>query len=314
MKRLVLYGALAALALWTVLSMLTQVQPGERAVVRRFGRILDDKPLPGLFVGLPWGLDRVERVPVGRVRRVVVGLGNTEEEEQSETPAGQLLTGDHNLVNVQAEINYTVLEDQVDKFVVHEDRADGLVARAAETVLAEWIAGRNVDEVLLRGKTALPGVLVTQVQSRVDKYELGVRIEEASINQLYPPREVKDAFDRLAQAQTNIRTLRYRAEQEADRKRREAQAEVFKIQSLTEAYAKTQRVEAEADAGAFLNRLEAYRQLVAANPNYLNTLWQDAMTKLYDRMRTTGRIDVLDHYLSSEGLNITQFPLTPRKK
>ena len=73
MKRLALNGALAALALWTLLSMLTQVQPGERAVVRRFGRILEDRPLPGLFVGLPWGLDQVQRVPVGRVRRVVVG-------------------------------------------------------------------------------------------------------------------------------------------------------------------------------------------------------------------------------------------------
>ncbi len=37
------------------------------------------------------------------------------------------------------------------------------------------------------------------------------------------------------------------------------------------------------------------------------------MTRLYARMRKLGRIDVLDNYLSSEGLNISQFPLTPKK-
>jgi membrane protease subunit HflK len=314
MNRLILFGALAVLATWTVLSALTQVQPGERAVVRRFGRILEEKPGPGLFIGLPWGLDEVDRVPVGRVKRVVVGMEAKDEDEQSDTPPGQLLTGDHNLVNVQAEINYTVFEDKVDQFVLGADRADTLVARVAETVLAEWTAGRTVDEVLLRGKTMLPNILIAQLQSRVDEYGLGVRIEEASINQLYPPREVKEAFDRLAQAQTNIRTQVYTADQEAEKKTQQAKAEVFKIQSLTAVYAREQRLSAQADAASFCQRWLEYRKLVARDPDYLNSLWQDEMTRLYVRMRETGRIDVLDHYLSSEGLNITQFPLLPKKK
>src|SRR5206468_4467660 len=108
---------LAALVV-TLLTAVTFVGPGEVAVVRRFGRILDDRPGPGLFLGLPWGMDQVDRVPVGRVKRVVVGLENKDDEEQSDTPAGQLLTGDHNLVNVQAEINYTVFEAQVDTYVL----------------------------------------------------------------------------------------------------------------------------------------------------------------------------------------------------
>jgi membrane protease subunit HflK len=314
MTRLVWMIPLALLLVWTGLSALTQVQPGERAVVRRFGRILDDKPGPGLFVGLPWGFDQVERVPVGRVKRVVVGSVSKEEEEQRDTPSGQLLTGDHNLVNLQAEVYYTVFEDQVEKFVLHADRADALVARVTETVLADWVAGRSVDEVLLRGKTLLPPTLTAQVQARVAAYDLGVKIEEASINRLNPPDEVKDAFDRLAQAQTNIRTQIYQAEQAADSKRREADARVFLIQSLTAAYAQEQRLPAQADAENFLKRLEQYRKLVGRDPEYLNALWQDEMTRLYARMRENGRIDILDHYLANEGLNITQFPLLPKKR
>jgi len=311
--RLLLYGSLAVFLIWTILSALTQVQPGELAVVRRFGRVLPDKPGPGLFVGLPWGLDRVDRVPMGRENRVAVGVVS-KEEEQRDTPSGQLLTGDHNLVNLQVEVFYTVFEDQVEKYVLHAERADALVARVTESVLAEWLAGRSVDEALREGKTLLRSYLPGQVQERLDAYGMGVQIRRADINQIYPPDEVKDAFDRLAQAFTNIETQKIKALQDADTKRREAESKVFHSQRLTAAYAHEQRLQAQADAKTFLHRLEQYRKLAAKDPHYLNVLWQDEMTRLYGRMRQTGRVDLLDHYLSSEGLNITQFPLAPKKK
>lgn len=311
MTRLVLIAALLAALVWTVLSALTQVQPGERAVVRRFGRILDEKPGPGLFVGLPWGLDQVDRIPIARVKRVTVGaLGK--EDEENET--GQLLTGDHNLVNVQAEIYYTVVEKQVEKFVLAADRTDALVARAGETALAEWIAGRTVDEVLLRGKTELPLFLVAEVQSRLADYDLGIHIEQAGISQLYPPKEVRGAFELVAQAQTGIETQVNQAHQDAENKRNEAEAKAFRMTSQAAAYARDQVFQAQGDADYFLKRLKTYRELAAANPTYLNTLWRDEMTRIYSAMQAAGRIDVLDHYLSSEGLNITQFPLGGKKK
>ena len=48
--------------------------------------------------------------------------------------------------------------------------------------------------------------------------------------------------------------------------------------------------------------------------DYLDALWLDDMTRLYTRMKDTGRIELLDHFLASEGLTITQFPLQPKKK
>src|SRR6516164_6192794 len=82
------------------LTGVAQVRPGERAVVRRFGRVLAHKPQPGLWIGLPWGMDRLDRVAVDRVQTVTVGY--PEAGDASAMPAGQVLTGDHNLVNVAA--------------------------------------------------------------------------------------------------------------------------------------------------------------------------------------------------------------------
>jgi membrane protease subunit HflK len=292
-----------------------QVRPGERAVVRRFGRVLDDKPGPGLYIGLPWGMERVDRVPIGLVRQVAVGLSPRDAEDSGQiTPPGQLLTGDHNLVNLQVVIHYAVNENEVEDFVLQQDRVDGLVARAAEAVLAEWVASHSVDDVLLHGKMELPPYVVQKTQARLTPYQLGVRIQNASITRLNPPPEVQSAFDEVTRAQTGIRTEIYKAEQDADRQVREAEAEKFRSQRLTAAYARQQRLLAQADAENFEKRLAQYRQLSAKNPYYLNGVWWDEMSRLYSRMRANGRIDLLDHHLAADGLDITQFPPLPRKK
>ena len=314
MPRFVVFLLLILILLYTAATAVTQVQPGERAVVRRFGRVLPDQPGPGLYIGWPWGIDQVDRVAVGRVRRVSVGFGLGEADADLATPSGQLLTGDHNLVNVSAEIHYTVREDGVEKFFLQADRADQLVARTAEAVLGEWIAGRNVDEVLLRGKTHLPGELVAEIQSRMSGYDLGVSVEEASITRLNPPDEVKQAFDQVAQAQTAILTQLNAAHESANRKEREAEAEVYRIERLAAAYSQEQSLQASADAENFAKRLAQYREGAKHNPDYLNVLWLDEMTRMYAQMRATGRIDLLDHHLTGDGLSIVQFPALPKKK
>jgi membrane protease subunit HflK len=313
MKRVILVVAAVLVVAYTAATALTQVAPGEKGVVRRFGRLMTESPGPGLYHGLPWGMERVDRVPVGKVRRVSVGFTGIEAEVGG-TPAGQLLTGDHNLVNVQAEVYYKVVEDQVAKFALQADRVEPVLARLAEAALAEWIAGRTVDEVLVRGKLELPPHVRAVVQERLAPYDLGIEVEQASIIRLYPPDDVKPAFDEVAKAQTRQRTQVNQAEQKAEQKLSSTRSAVFEKERFADQYAHEQKLQAQAEAAAFLKQLGQYRALAARNADYLNTLWLDQMTRIYAQMKEAGRIDVLDHYLSKEGLTITQFPLLPKKK
>src|SRR3954470_20642145 len=93
------YLLLIALALY-LLTGVAQVRPEERAVVRRFGEVVA-RPGPGLWVGLPWGIDRVDRVPVRSARQLKVGYDPDSTDGNPTSPPGQLLTGDQNLVNLQ---------------------------------------------------------------------------------------------------------------------------------------------------------------------------------------------------------------------
>jgi membrane protease subunit HflK len=296
-----------------LLTGVTQVRPGEIAVVRRFGRVVD-QPGPGLHVGLPYGMDRVDRVPVDLVRRVRIGYQPDADENDQTTPPGQLLTGDYNLVNVQVLLDYAIKEKDVVDYVVQAERADGVIARAAEAIIAEWVAGRKVDEVLLRGKVELPELLVRRTQARIEPYHLGVVIQNASIAYLYPPDEVKQAFDDVTRAETAIGTRQQEALQEAARRLREAEAEKHRIEKMTAAYRQEQVVLAQAEARSFVQRLEQYRRLRKDNPHVLAGIWWDQIGKLFTRLKENGRLDLLDNHLGADGLDITVAPPLPKKR
>ncbi len=253
--RLVLGFLLAA---W-LLTGVKEIGPGERAVIRRFGRVLDVQPRAGLWIGLPWGIDRVDRIPIEHVRRVAVGYrpGDTADED---APPGQLLTGDRNLVNVRIILNYTVDPEAVIAFVEQAEQVEELIGREAEAALAEWVAGRSVDEVLLRGKTALPKELPRRLQARLDEAGLGVRLRGVDVAYLAPPDDVKPDFDRVAQAEAEGRTMVQKAEQDAQQSKSENAAKIRKLELESAAYAQTRPEQARAEASAFEARLSAYRE------------------------------------------------------
>jgi membrane protease subunit HflK len=296
-----------------VVTGVTQVWPGERAVIRRFGRVLDEKPGPGLWFGLPWGMDQVDRVAIEKVRRVDVGYDPEGDPGSLETPVGQLLTGDHNIVNLRATLNYTIIEEHVENYVAQMDRVDSLVNRAAETIMAEWIADRSIDDILITAKAALPAELIQKTQERLAPYQLGIRIQGASVVRTQPPEQVKASFDEVTQAQTGIQTRVNQAEDQALRALRGAEGNRTKILNQAQAEANAVRSAAKADAAAFLARLSRYQKLRKDNPNLLAGIWYDEMGKLFESLKKAGRIDLLDHHLAGDELNIMQMPV-PRKK
>jgi membrane protease subunit HflK len=297
----------------SIVTAVTQVRPGERVVVRRFGRVIAT-PGPGLWIGLPWGMDRIDRVRVDQRRRVPVGYSPEEDESGLTAPAGQLLTGDHNLVNVQVVLHYSVNDREVVPFIEQGDRADGLIARAAETVLAEWVAARAIDDVLLQGKTQLPLVLVRGTQERIEAYHLGVRIHDADVAHLFPPREVKSAFDDVTKAQTSIRTREHEALQEAANRRRAAETQKFKLERETESHVVERLRLAKAEAERFEKRLYQYQRLRRSNPHFLAAIWWEEIGQLFTRLKENGGLDMLDNHLGPDGLDITLFPPGAGKK
>jgi membrane protease subunit HflK len=309
MRRVLWLVLLAGLVVYG-LTGVVQVRPGERAVVRRFGRVLPYKPDPGLWVGLPWGMDRVDRVVVDQVRSVTVGY---EDESAGDLalPPGQLLTGDHNLVNVQAIVYYTVRPDEVADFVVQGSRIDGLLTRLVEASMAEWVAARTVDAVLLEGKNALRADLLARLPGRLSDYRLGIEVQDVRVALIAPPSDVKDAFDNVARAQAEKATLLNKARQDARVRLEAGRADVFRIEQGAESFAYAERTRGQVDADRFLARMRKYR-LAKDAPGYLRQLWRQEQARLFRKVQESGgRLGPLDHRLGGKGIDLHAAPLRP---
>ena len=88
------------------------VNPGEQAVVKRFGQVIATTDA-GAHYRIPWPVDTVEIVNVGRVRRADIGMLLPEHRHPAFMPEKiQLLTGDENVINIKAIIHYKIKEDR----------------------------------------------------------------------------------------------------------------------------------------------------------------------------------------------------------
>src|SRR5262249_46212643 len=153
-----------------------------------------------------------------------------------------------------------------------------------------------------------------RLENRVRPYRLGIEIAAATVVYLAPPDDVKDAFDRVTEAQTEIRTQVNTADSEARKLVRQKESEKFNITQLAQAYAQEQRLQAAAEAQSFAKRLEQYRTARRDNPDVLAAIWWDRMGEVFKRLRANGRLDLLDHHLGSDGLNLMQVPPLPPKR
>ncbi len=293
---------------------IAQVRPEERAVVRRFGQVVA-RPGPGLWIGLPWGMDRIDRVQVRTVRQLSIGYDDSAIEESLTTPAGQVLTGDQNLINVRLMAEYAVSEQDGDleNYVVNKDRVDPLLTELVEGLTAEWAAARGVDEALLTGRAALAAWLAEKLPERLKPLNLGILLQRVSVTHLAAPEAVREAFEEVTQAQAAIRTKENEATRDAGRRMRDAEVVAFRSTQQAEAY-RTERLEAaKADATNFQKRLDQFRELRKTNPDVLVGIWWDEMGKVLLGMKGRGRIDLLDSHLGADGLDILTF-LPPRKR
>jgi membrane protease subunit HflK len=301
-----------------VLYMLTgisQVKPEERGVVRRFGRVVA-RPGPGLWVGMPWGIDRMDLVPVRTTQQFTLGYNLENWSDVPGTPRGQFLTGDHNLVNVQLVLQYAIGEtdQELDDYVMHRDQVEAVLDRVVGAATSEWTSGESVDQVLLTGSAALPAWLMDRIAERLPKFRLGIRVQRVSVSYLAPPEEVRAAFEAVTQAQTGIRTKEFQARQEASQRERQADALRYKLEQEAAEFRESQFRQAEADAIEFLAQLAAYREVSRNNPDALVFIWWEEMRKAILALKNRGgRVEPLDAYLGSNGLDVTQI-ISPKKR
>ncbi len=197
MRRLLRWSA--GVAAIYIASGLYVVRGNEQALVKRFGKADAVLVSGGLHFDLPWPFIRIERINVNELRTIAVGIAATEAfdgagflRDINLDRQGEFLTGDKNILNVQATVHYAIADPH--RYFFDCRIPDTALRLLAESLVAEKIAQCSVDYVHPLGLNELQMVLTRAVREAVERQPwCGIAVDRVTIVGA-PPVEVKAAF------------------------------------------------------------------------------------------------------------------------
>lgn len=225
-----------------LLSGVYTIDQQERAVVLRFGKVLDAVIMPGLHWNAP-GIDRVLRTNVTNVR--------------NRTHEAEMLTEDENIVKVKMSIQYVVGDAK--KFLLRVREPDESLDQAMQSALRHVVGGSEMHDVLTEGREAIQVLVHKRTQDYMDRYGTGITVTQVNIDDTAPPDEVRAAFDDVIKAREDEVRVRNEADAFANQVVPEARGDAQRQLEEAEAYKQKVMSEALGEARRFSKLLYEYK-------------------------------------------------------
>jgi membrane protease subunit HflK len=225
-----------------VFSSFVTVPADSVGILMRFGKYSGTALNPGLQFKIPFGVDRVEIVPIQRQLKLEMGFDSRQRgasqgtnEDQYPDDAGAertMLTGDLNMALVEFVIQYRIAEPA--KYLFNVKQPAWTLRDASEAIMREVVGDRTIDELLTIGRQDIEVECQARLQVLLQKYDMGLRVDQVQLQNVQPPQPVQASFNEVNQAQQekqqaiNVANGEYnkvvpRAKGEADRRTTEAE-------------------------------------------------------------------------------------------
>jgi membrane protease subunit HflK len=264
---------LAALSGWGYFG-LYQVEPGQAAVLLRFGEHAGTTTREGLHWSLPPPIVERVMVNVSELRNVDFGLAGGEAEGLPEEKLfeASMQTGDNNIVRVGFAVQYTVKDAFLARFRL--DDPEAVVRDAAQAAMREVVGRQTVDGVLRGRRAAVSAEATTLLQDVLDAYEAGLDVEGVQLQEVQPPAAVRAAFDDVVSANQDASRLVNEAEGYRNEVLPKARGESAELLAQAEGYRDAKIAEATGQAERFKAIAREYRKApeVTQKRLYLETM------------------------------------------
>lgn len=257
------WALLAVLALWASYTSYYTVQPEERAVVKRFGAVIDQTE-PGLHFKLPFGIDRVQHVPTERVLKQEFGfrsaqtVARTEYETAGLESESMMLTGDLNIIKVEWVVQYKI-QDPV-KWLYRIREPEHTLRDVSEAVMRQIVGNRLGSDVLTIGRVEISDHARVQIQAIMDGFSSGVSIITVELQDVLPTKRVQPAFNQVNIARQEQERMINEAEKRKNQVIPRARGQANQLVAEAEGYAATRVNLARGEASRFSDILAEYKQ------------------------------------------------------
>lgn len=253
--------AVIVIAVLWLSSGLYVVQPGEHAVIQRFGKWVDTKDSPGLGYHLPSPIETSTIRNVEEIRNMNIGFtevfSRSGGSSQRDVPEESLmLTSDRNIVDLDLVIQWNIKSAENYLFEIREQ--ENTIKKVAESAIREVVGQTDMFPIITRDRDAVASAAKTIIQQNLDEYNSGVNITQVLIERAEVHPDVQNAFQDVQSAKQDAEDVQNRAE--AYREDILPRARGMAIQMLQEAEAYKQSVVARStgDADRFESVYQAY--------------------------------------------------------
>ena len=265
-----------------LLSGLYLVGTDQQAVVTRVGRF-QRLETPGIHYHLPYPIEQITKLKADQLQASTIGgepadgaLGRTD------PLRAQFLTGDQNIINVRAVVQYNVKSPR--EYLFQSRDVGQTVGAVVESELGREIARRSVDDVLTTEKIKIQDAVKQRAQRLLDSYDVGVAIYTVNIDRTAPPDEARDAFADVAGARADAARIVNQAEGYANDVVPRARGEAHQLLESAQAYKQSKVNEATGEASRFTQLAEEYNKAAAVTSH---RLYVEAMEQILPKIKKT---------------------------
>ncbi|KLO23229.1 HflK protein [Marinitoga sp. 1197] len=237
-----------------------QVGPSEMGLVLTFGKYTSSTG-PGIHWRLPYPFQSHRIVDIKTLKKIEIGFRTVNYrgrvEYQPVTEESLMITGDENIVSLEAVVQYRIADPV--KFAFRILNGFDMVKFATESVLREMVAINPIDNVLTSERDRIAMETAAKVQKILDEYGAGIKVENVYLQEVAPPDEVVKAFDDVNSAKQDKEKFINEANRYANDVIPKAQGQAQKILRDAEAYSYERVAIATGEAKRFKAMLKEYK-------------------------------------------------------
>ncbi|WP_371375919.1 FtsH protease activity modulator HflK [Thalassotalea aquiviva] len=248
-----------ALLAWGVSGFYT-IKEAERGVVLQFGEF-NGEVEPGIH-WQPTFIEKVIPVDVQTTRNL--------------PSRGFMLTADENVVSVEMQVQYRIINARNYLFSVTD--ADASLEHAFDSAIRYVVGNSKMDEVLTSGREQVRQAVWAELEKILEPYNLGILISDLNFKDARPPEQVKDAFDDAIAAREDEERFVLEAEAYALSVEPRARGKAKAIEQEALAYKQQVVLAAEGQVAKFEKLLPEY---TAAPEVTRKRLYLTTMEKVY---------------------------------
>lgn len=276
------------LGLFFLILLLTGIKtvgPEEQGVVMQLGSYSRTVE-PGLSFIMPFGIEKMYKIPVQRQLKHEFGFRTTRSGTRSEydektnfEDEASMLSGDLNMADVEFVVQYRIVNSFNYLFKVRDP--EKTLRDMAESAMRKTVGNRTVNEVLTVGRQDVASTVEVLLQKMCDEYENGIRIDQVVLQDVNPPQPVKASFNAVNQAQQERETLINQAESQYNRVVPRAKGEAAETIQLAEAYALVRVNGAKGEADRFN---AVYKEYIKAPEVTKKRLYLETMERILPKL------------------------------